>query len=114
MLGDHHPGTHVGSAALEKSHVISTAPCAVRYVKALNSGAGAAWLHVFDLAALPSNGTAPDRTPIPVAAGSVNGDTWGDRGTPFAVGCVVALSSTLDTLTLIAGSEAWFDAEVVS
>ena len=107
------PSTHVGSSALEKSHVISTAACRMRSVKAMNSGGADLWLHVFDAAALPSNGTAPDRTPIPVPAGDVNGDTW-EGGTALASGCVAALSSTLATLTLVGSNVGWFDAEIVS
>jgi hypothetical protein len=105
------PGTHIGSSSLEKSHVISASPCALRSAKALNSSGSDMWLHVFDAASLPSNGTVPSRTPIPVSAGSVNGDTWAG-GTLLATGCVLALSSTLSTLTLISTSDGWFDAEV--
>lgn len=104
--------THVGSSALEKSHVIKATPGTLRSVKALNTSGATLYLHVFDLTALPANGTAPDRTPIPIAAGDVNGDSW-PGGTTMAVGCVAALSSTIATLTLAATSCGWFDAEVL-
>lgn len=113
MIGDHNPGPVLHSAAPEKSHVFAANPAVLRYVKALNVGAGAAWIHVFDATSLPANGTAPDRVPIPVASASVNGDSWGPRGTRFENGCVAALSSTAATLTLVAGDEGWFEAEVV-
>lgn len=104
------PGTNVHSTALEKSHVISAGACTLRSIVATNTGAADAWLHLFDLTALPANGTVPDRAPIPVPAGSPQG--WSSvQGSSFAVGCVAALSSTLGTLTLIAASEALFDAE---
>ncbi len=103
---------HVGSSALEKSHVIKATPGTLRSVKALNTSGATLYLHVFDLTALPANGTAPDRTPIPIAAGDVNGDSW-PGGTTMAIGCVAALSSTIATLTLASTSCGWFDAEVL-
>lgn len=106
------PGTNVHSSALEKSHVIAAAPCTLRKIVATNTGVADAWLLLFDLVALPANGTIPDRDPIPVPAGSPQG--WESiQGTSFAVGCVAALSSTMGTLTLIGAAEALFNAEVV-
>jgi hypothetical protein len=106
-------GTNVHSVALETNHVISAAACKVKSIKALNNSGANLWLHVFDAAALPANGTVPSRCPIPVLAGQVNGDSW-PGSTGFTVGCVAALSSTLSTLTVIVAADGWFDAEVVS
>jgi hypothetical protein len=105
------PGTRVGSSALEQSHVVSGSACTLRSAKALNNTASDLWLYILDAATLPSNGAAPSRTPIPVPAGSVNGDTWAG-GTSLATGCVLALSSTLATLTLVSTANGWFDAEI--
>lgn len=105
------PLTNIHSPALEASHVLSATPCKVRSVKAINTGAAPLYLMLFDAAALPANGTAPSRVPIPIAAGDVNGDTW-EGSTAFATGCVAALSSTVATLT-VAGAVGWFDAEVL-
>ena len=105
------PATHVGSSVLEASHVISIAPKSLRSAKVLNTSASPLYLMVFDATSLPVNGTAPSRTPIPVEAGDVNGDDW-PGGTALATGCVVALSSTVATLT-VAGAVGWFDAEVM-
>lgn len=103
--------TFVGSSALEKSHVASAVPCNLRSAKALNTSVSTVYLMIFDSATLPANGTAPSRIPIPIASGDVNGDVW-QGGTTLAAGCVVALSSTLSTLTLVATSCGWFDCEV--
>lgn len=105
------PATFVGSSALEKSHVASATPCNLRSAKALNTSASTVYMMVFDSATLPANGTAPSRIPIPIASGDVNGDVW-QGGTIMSTGCVVALSSTLSTLTLVATSCGWFDCEV--
>lgn len=102
--------TRVGSAALEASHIISASACTLRSAKAYNSSGGTLYLQVFNAASLPANGTAPARTPIPVLAGDVNGDAW-EGGTRLSTGCVLALSSTIATLT-VAGAVGWFDAEV--
>lgn len=108
------PGRNKHAAGV-KSMVVSTAPCVLRRATATNDSDAAMWLMVFDLAALPVNGTAPDRTPIPIAAGSINGDDWAAAGgTQFVNGCVVALSSTVATLTLIATDEGFFDSEIVA
>jgi hypothetical protein len=108
------PGRNTHSAAYEKSLIVSTAPCVVRRATAVNKSVSAVWLFICDSATLPANGTVPTRTPIPVAAGSVNGDDWYGAGSRFANGCTLALSSTLATLTLIAGDDGWFDSEIVA
>lgn len=105
------PSTHVGSSALEKSHVVSAIPCRLRSAKALNNTGSDLWLYVLDATALPGDGATPSRIPIPVPAGEVNGDVW-PGGTTLATGCVLALSSTLATLTIVSTSDGWFDAEI--
>ncbi len=105
-------GTHVSSEALGKSLVVSDRPKVLLSAKALNSSGADAWLFILDATELPANGATPSRIPIPVPAGSVNGDVW-QGGTVMANGVVLAMSSTLATLTLIAGDTAWFDAEVL-
>lgn len=105
------PGTHVGSTPAERYRVLSVAPCTLRRVKVLNGTGGDLWLHLFDATALPVDGAVPDRVPIPVKAAEVGGDEW-RIGSPFGIGCVAALSSTRDTLTLVSASQGWFDAEL--
>ncbi len=83
----------------------------IRSAKALNNTATDLWLYVLDAAAVPIDGTVPSRIPIPVPAGSVNGDVW-PGGTTLTTGCVLALSSTLATLTLVSTANGWFDAEI--
>lgn len=104
------PGTNAHSSAYEKSKVVSAVACTLRSAKAINKSGSDAWLMIFDAAALPANGTLPSRTPVLVPAGSTNGDVW-QGGTSLATGCVLALSSTVDDLTLIAGDDGFFDAE---
>ena len=106
------PFLHVGSGSLETYNIVSSAACTLRSIKALNNSGSTLYLHTFDANSLPIDGTPPDRTPIPIGAGSVNGDQW-EGGTVMFNGCVAALSSTLATLTIIVSNDAWFDAEVL-
>jgi hypothetical protein len=46
-------------------------------------------------------GAVPLVSPVTVAAGTNNGNDWRPEGVSFAIGCVLALSSTLDTLTVV-------------
>ncbi len=105
------PGTHVGSSAREKSHIVSAAPCVLRSAKVGSNHTVDLWLMIFDAVSNPGNGTAPNRAAVLVEAGTSNGDKW-EGGTTLAVGCFVALSSTSDTLTLVGSDVGWFDAEI--
>lgn len=107
------PTTNVSSSAYEKSHVVSNAPCTLVSWGVTNKGVSDLWLLVFDATALPANGTVPSRRPIPVPAGYPGGDERA-RGTSLAVGCVLALSTTSSSLTLVGTDDGWFDAEVAS
>ena len=108
------PGRNVHSDGYVRSMVVTASPCVVRRATCVNKSASAAWLWICDSATLPEDGTAPTRTPIPVAAGSVNGDDWFGQGSRFENGCVLALSSTLATLTIIVADDAFFDSEIVA
>jgi hypothetical protein len=112
MIGDHDPGTPVISPGFEKSHVVAQARTVVRYAKALNNSGSDVYLMLFDAATLPEDGAAPSRIPIPIPPFEVNGDEWPYPGTQFSSGCVIALSSTIGTLTLIPSETAWFDVAV--
>lgn len=103
--------TAVASSALEKSHVLLAAPGRVYFVSGYNSDNVDTFLLLFDAAALPANGTAPSRSPLRLPKQSTGYRSW-DIGSEFSVGCVVALSSTADTLTLVTSDVGYFDAEV--
>lgn len=114
MIGDRDPGTPILSPGFQKSRVVATTNTIVRYAKALNNSGSDAYLMLFDSTAdiATLEGTAPSRIPIPIGAWDVNGDEWPSPGTKFSSGCVVALSSTINVLTLIPGATAWFDVGV--
>lgn len=103
MLAGSAPLSPASSAALAASWVASAVPCVVHRATVTNTSGGTLYLHVFDAKTLPDDGTAPTTTPVTVSAGTANGNDWRPQGLRFLEGCVVALSSTLDTLT-IAGS----------
>lgn len=69
-----------------------------------SKNAALCWLHVFDLAALPANGTEPTLPPIPVQPNSGVAIDWSEPR-KFANGFVVALSTTEATLTISAAAD---------
>lgn len=104
------PGSGAQSAALEASHVFSATPIEPSRISCTNHFAAVRYLHIFNLAAVPANGT----TPIASRRISGNETVTIDYDEPtgrFTVGLVVALSTTQDTLTL-AGAVGWFELDV--
>lgn len=113
MLGDLSPCSPVRSTALGKSYVASSVPCVVRRATVTNTSGGTLYLHVFDATSLPADTAVPLTSPITVAAGTNNGNDWRPEGVRFTLGCVLALSSTLDTLTLVGSDVGRFFVEKV-
>lgn len=113
MLGDLTPVFPVRSVALAASYVASAVPCVLRRATVTNTSGGTLYLHVFDATSLPSVGAVPLVSPVTVAAGTNNGNDWRPEGIAFALGCVLALSSTLDTLTIVGSDVGRFFVEKV-
>ncbi len=111
LLTEQPATTHLGSVALEKSHVVSPTPCVLRSLRAINTSGSTVYLMVFDTTSLPADGAVPNRAPVPITTNNINGADW-PAGTSLSVGCVVVLSSTVATLTLVSTACGWFDAEV--
>ena len=105
------PHTGVSSAVAEKSHVILAAPGVLYRALVTNTGGSDAYLFVLDATSLPANGAlpAPGTVPILVSAGSSNGDEFAG-GLTMATGCVLALSSTVASLTLVGSNVGLFAA----
>jgi hypothetical protein len=113
MFGDLTPVTPVRSSALEKSLIASEVACVLMRAVVTNTSAGTLYLHVFDARALPNAGAVPITPAIPVSAGTSNGDDWRPQGLRMLNGVVLALSSTLDTLTLVGSDVGRFFVEKV-
>ena len=113
MLGDLSPCFPVRSTSLAASYVASDVACIVRRATVTNTSGGTLYLHVFDASSLPSVGAIPLTSPITVAAGTNNGNDWRPEGVRFSLGCVLALSSTLDTLTIVGSDVGRFFVEKV-
>lgn len=95
-----YPSIAIGTSALVASRVVSTGPCKLVGVTGFSDGT-AAYLMIFELAAVPANGTAAKYTIVM------------DAGRNFAFqlpdavdldACCIAPSSSVDTLTLVAGN----------
>lgn len=109
--------TNSHSTSAEASHVASAAACRIYSASVTNLDSQDLWLMFFDGTSLPIDGTKSVRTPVLVPAnlpGNIptNGREW-SRGSKFTTGCVVALSTTPDSLT-VAGAVGLFDVEVQS
>lgn len=99
------------SAAAEDSAVASDAEAVVDEIIVTNVSASKRYIHIFDLAALPIDTTAPDICIAIPTATTVSWDCEGTesgglKGETFYAGVVVALSSTAATLTVTVASEA--------
>jgi len=105
------PHSGVSSSAAEKSHVILAAPGVLYRALATNTGVADAYLFILDATSLPADGAlpAPGTVPILVAAGSSNGDEF-RSGLTMGAGCVLALSSTVASLTLVGSNVGLFAA----
>lgn len=103
-------GNRFTSVAYEASHVSAGAK-ALRAAFVSSKAAAAGFLFVYDLAALPANGTLPDFPPIPIPVGPafVSLDLAEERA--MANGVVLAFSSTQATLT-IGTADCWFEGHI--
>lgn len=113
MLGGLPPVTPVRSSELEKSLIASEVPCVVMRAVVTNTSGGTLYLHVFDRATVPDDDAVPTTPPIPVAAGTPNGDDWRPQGLRMLNGCTCVLSTTLDTLTRVGSDVGRFFVEKV-
>lgn len=108
-LGTWTPAT---AAAAADSGVIKNSACKVGKVQAVNSHATIAYyLMLFDLAAVPANGTAPRYPAIPLVPGQAVMLPYG--GATHANGLCWAASTTVATLTVSATTPFQVSAEVL-
>ena len=97
------------SGVLAKSAVLCSQKAVVKRVSVDNTGGSAAYLMLFDAAALPANGAEPafERSVATVSLGEIS---FGEAGENFTSGLVAALSSTPAVLTLVGTDVGWFQA----
>jgi hypothetical protein len=76
-----------------------------------NANVGTRWLQGFDATALPANGAVPVFS-IHAATGTEAGLSYSPTGRAFKSGCLLAISTTQNSLT-IGGADAIFDAQYV-
>lgn len=97
-------GTSYSSAALEISRVVSASACLVSKIRVQNINGATRYVHIFNAASLPGNGTVPTVmfTLTANSGGEVVFQIPTDR---FSTGLVVAASSTQGTLTISATAD---------
>lgn len=103
-------GTSYSSAALEISKVVSASACLVSKIRVQNINGATRYVHIFNAAALPGNGT------VPTVMFTLTANSGGEVVFPiptdrFSTGLVVAASSTQGTLTISATADflIWVD-----
>jgi len=100
--------TPYASTALEASAVVKASAGNLYGFVAANNNAALRYVMVFNLTALPANGTVPTIPGLPISAsGGVLPFDTGKFGNYFNTGIVIALSTTQFSLTL-AGADALF------
>ena len=105
------PHAGVSSSTAEKSKVVLATTGTIYRALVTNTGVADAYLFILDAASLPADGALPaaGTVPILVSAGSSNGDEF-PGGLTVSTGCVLALSSTVASLTLVASNVGLFSA----
>lgn len=78
--------------------VVKTTPCTLLHLSGYSESNG--FLHVFDAAALPPNGTKPSHAPVLIWSWWQIALPLPSRGRPFKTGLVWAVSTTAESLTL--------------
>jgi hypothetical protein len=88
------------SSALEASKIVSAVPCKLFVISGFSTLASDQYIHIFNSATLPANGTKPDIV-LYASAGSTFGYTSPALyGRYFSTGLVICNSTTLATKTL--------------
>ena len=91
------------------SRVITTAPSKLMRLSGSNTHSADIWVQLFDLAAVPANGTAPIHEQVAFAGLPYDID-FGIIGKPFANGIVAVASSTAQALTISVAGKTTFNA----
>lgn len=105
------PRAGISSPALSKSLVVLATHGTLFRALVTNTSVSDLYLFILDAASLPLDGAlpAPGTVPIFVAAGASNGDEFPD-GLSLSTGCVLALSTTNGSLTLVSSDVGLFSA----
>ena len=104
--------TWADSGALVNSLNVKTTPGNLLQVVGFNDTASVVYLHIFNAASLPANGTAP-RTAFKIAANANFSFDLSARSRSFATGIVLAGSTTSATLTVSTNTPLFIGAEYV-
>jgi hypothetical protein len=91
--------TVAGSAAYTNLMPVCAAPCKLYAISAYNSSASTEYVQIFQMATNPINGSIPTWS-YPVAATQFLSYDFSYYGADVYPGCVVAISTTANSLTL--------------
>jgi hypothetical protein len=99
---------NTASEANGKFLIVSKGPCHLVQFHVCNFSAGNVFLQLFDTHTLPSNGARPKRSWLMNTQTTYEWDA--PHGRYCGNGCILAMSSTIDTLTLVTVESGIFDA----
>lgn len=91
------------AAAAASNQVVKASAGQLYALTAYNGSGATRYLHVFNAASLPADGTVPTLAPVQIPDGATGSIDFGALGRPFSTGIVAAFSSTADTLTAASG-----------
>lgn len=89
---------------------ITLAPRKLLEFTGINTSGSTRYIMLFDLDAVPANGTVPKVCPVPVASGAAFTYTPPGGFLQFTTGITWASSTTLATLTITVAADVWLTA----
>jgi hypothetical protein len=103
-------GTTLGASILAPSQAVKTSPGSLYQLNGSNPSANGRWIYVFDLVAVPANGTSPTVVPQYVAPNASFFYDYRLNPRVFATGIVWAISTSGTSFTLDT-TQFWVEAE---
>lgn len=99
--------SHYDSQGVLTGEAVKATPGALVSLRGHNYSGSTRYIHLFNAAAVPTNGTAPSILPIAVAAGADFSLDIPKDGVWFTTGIAWASSQTRDTLTITGAADVW-------
>lgn len=107
------PVTNYSSDNLLDKGVVAFSPCIIKEVRVTNASGGTRYLHLFNMAAVPADGTVPSLIPVPILNGATVSITYPNGGRYFSTG-LSWCSSTTQTAKTLGGVDFWLEVDFVN
>lgn len=107
------PVSNYTSAAFADKAVVSTVPVIVKEIRLTNAAGATRYMHLFNAAAVPADGSAPTVMPVAVINGASISYTFPGNGQYFSTGLCWCSSTTQATKTLGGATDIWIEIDYV-